>query len=153
MGNRHASIDQVIEAAKAAHAHDFIADLPNGYDTLYGEKGVWLSGGEAQRIVIARSILQSPRVLVLDEATSSVDANSEALIQDSINRLSTMRTTIVIAHRFSTIIDADWIYVMDRGAITAEGTHESLLKDSVLYAGLYKKQIRENVLEAVSYAN
>jgi len=152
MGDRHAPMERVIDAAKAAHAHEFIMDLPEGYETLYGEKGVFLSGGESQRVVIARSVLQNPRVLILDEATSSVDANSEALIQDSINKLSSNRTTIVIAHRFSTIIDANWIYVMDRGMIIAEGTHQTLLKDSSLYASLYQKQIRENILEEFSYA-
>ena len=153
MGNRFASDDQMIAAAKAANAHDFIAALPDGYDTLYGEKGVWLSGGETQRIVIARAILQDPRVLILDEATSSVDANSEALIQEAINRLSTDRTLIVIAHRFSAIMDADWIYVMDAGSIVAQGTHASLLKENDLYAGLYRRQVLEREVGEVAYAN
>ena len=152
MGNRHASEDQVIQAAKAANAHDFIEQLSEGYDTIYGEKGIWLSGGETQRIVIARAILQSPKVLILDEATSSVDANSEALIQDAINKAAFGKTLIVIAHRFSTIIDSDWIYVFENGEIIAEGTHQILLKDNELYASLYLKQVQESPIEKTVYA-
>ena len=142
LGNRRASMDEVIAAATAAHAHDFIMNLSEGYDTPYGEKGVWLSGGETQRIVIARAVLQNPKILILDEATSSVDANSEALIQDAINELSAERTLIVIAHRFSTVLDADRIYVMDQGQIIAEGDHASLLGRSELYTSLYQKQVQ-----------
>jgi subfamily B ATP-binding cassette protein MsbA len=150
MGNRRASEDEVIEAAKLANAHHFIEHLPDGYNTLYGEKGVWLSGGETQRIIIARAILQNPKVLILDEATSSVDANSEALIHDAINKAAIGKTLIVIAHRFSTIIDSDWIYVMENGQIIGQGTHQSLVVQNELYASLYSKQIQEGNRELVN---
>ncbi len=130
-----------IEAAcKAANIHDFIMDLPNSYDTVVGERGYRLSGGEKQRLALARVILKDPRILVLDEATSSLDSQSEALIQEALKRVMDDRTSIVIAHRLSTILAADLILVMDRGRIVERGTHDDLLAQGGLYAGLYETQ-------------
>lgn len=130
-----------IEAACiAANIHDFIMDLPDGYDTVAGERGYRLSGGEKQRLAIARVILKNPRILVLDEATSNLDSQSEALIQDALKKVMEGRTSLVIAHRLSTILAADQIFVMDRGEIVEHGTHETLLAQSGLYANLYETQ-------------
>ena len=118
----------------AANIHDFIMDLPERYDTIVGERGYRLSGGEKQRIALARVILKDPRILVLDEATSSLDSESEALIQDALKRVMAGRTSIVIAHRLSTILAADLILVMDRGQIVERGTHGELLAQGGLYA-------------------
>ena len=132
-----------IEAAcKAANIHNFIMELPNGYNTVVGERGYRLSGGEKQRIAIARVILKNPRVLVLDEATSHLDSQSEALIQDALEGIMAGRTSIVIAHRLSTILSADLILVMDRGQIVERGTHDELLANDGLYAQLYETQFR-----------
>lgn len=128
------------DAAKAANIHDFIAGLPEGYDTVVGERGYRLSGGEKQRIALARVILKNPRILVLDEATSHLDSESEALIQDALKRVMAGRTSIVIAHRLSTILAADLILVMDRGIIVERGTHDELLDLGGLYAHLYHTQ-------------
>ena len=117
-------------------------DLPDGYDTIVGERGYRLSGGEKQRIALARVILKNPRILVLDEATSSLDSESEALIQDALKRVMAGRTSIVIAHRLSTILAADLILVMDRGQIVERGTHEQLLATGGLYSQLYETQFR-----------
>jgi ATP-binding cassette subfamily B protein len=127
-------------AARAANIHDFIMGLPDRYDTIAGERGYRLSGGERQRIALARVILKDPRVLVLDEATSSLDSESEALIQDALKRVMAGRTSIVIAHRLSTILAADLILVMDRGQIVERGTHSELLAQGGLYAHLYETQ-------------
>ncbi|HEX9027884.1 MAG TPA: ATP-binding cassette domain-containing protein, partial [Anaerolineales bacterium] len=133
-------------AAKAANIHDFIMGLPDRYDTLVGERGYRLSGGEKQRIALARVILKNPRILVLDEATSSLDSESEALIQDALKRVMAGRTSIVIAHRLSTILAADVILVMDRGRIVERGTHSELLAQGGLYAHLYETQFsRERI--------
>jgi ATP-binding cassette subfamily B protein len=130
-----------IEAAcRAANIHDFIMGLPDGYDTVVGERGYRLSGGEKQRLALARVILKNPRVLVLDEATSSLDSQSEALIQDALKTVMAGRTSIVIAHRLSTILAADVIFVMDRGRIVERGTHADLLAQGGLYASLYETQ-------------
>jgi ATP-binding cassette, subfamily B, bacterial len=130
-----------IEAAcRAANIHDFITDLPQGYDTIVGERGYRLSGGEKQRLAIARVILKNPRILVLDEATSHLDSQSEALIQDALKTVMQQRTSIVIAHRLSTILAADLILVMDRGRIVERGTHSELLTQGGLYAQLYETQ-------------
>ncbi len=127
-------------AARAANIHDFIRQLPNGYDTIVGERGYRLSGGEKQRIALARVILKDPRILVLDEATSSLDSQSEALIQEALKRVMAGRTSIVIAHRLSTILAADLILVMDRGRIVERGTHSELLASGGIYAHLYHTQ-------------
>ncbi len=131
---------EMVEAAKAANIHNFIAGLPDGYDTVVGERGYRLSGGESQRIALARVILKNPRILVLDEATSSLDSESEMLIQDALKRVMAGRTNIVIAHRLSTILAADQILVMDRGRIVERGTHRELLAQGGLYAQLYQTQ-------------
>jgi len=127
-------------AARAANIHEFIVDLPEGYDTIVGERGYRLSGGEKQRIALARVILKDPRILVLDEATSHLDSESELLIQDALKRVMAGRTSIVIAHRLSTILAADQILVLDRGQIVEHGTHQELLDQGGLYAGLYETQ-------------
>lgn len=135
-----ATQEEIEAACRAANIHDFIAGLPEGYDTIVGERGYRLSGGEKQRIAIARVILKDPRILVLDEATSSLDSQSEALIQDALRRVQEGRTSIVIAHRLSTILAADKILVMDRGEIVENGTHAELLELGGLYADLYETQ-------------
>jgi ATP-binding cassette subfamily B protein len=135
-------------AAQAANIHDFIQDLPNGYDTIVGERGYRLSGGERQRIALARVILKNPRILVLDEATSSLDSESEALIQEALKRVTVGRTSIVIAHRLSTILAADLILVMDRGCIVERGSHPDLLASGGLYANLYKTQFNRRLEKA-----
>lgn len=138
-----ATPEEVEMACRAANIHDFIAGLPDGYDTVVGERGYRLSGGEKQRIAIARVILKDPRILVLDEATSSLDSQSEALIQEALARVQRGRTSIVIAHRLSTILAADHILVMDRGRIIEAGTHEELLGLHGLYASLYETQFKQ----------
>ena len=137
-----ASESQMIAAAQAANIHDFIATLPDGYDTVVGERGYRLSGGERQRIAIARVILKDPQVLVLDEATSHLDSLSEALIQDALHRVMQDRTSIVIAHRLATILAADQIFVMNEGRLVECGTHAELLKQGGLYTSLYETQFR-----------
>jgi len=137
-----ASHAEIEAAAQAANIHNFIVDLPDGYDTIVGERGYRLSGGEKQRIALARVILKDPRILVLDEATSHLDSESESLIQDALKRVMAGRTSIVIAHRLSTILAADLILVMDRGAIIERGSHEELLALNGLYAQLYETQFR-----------
>ena len=131
---------EIDTATRAANIHDFIVDLPDRYDTIVGERGYRLSGGEKQRIALARVILKNPRILVLDEATSSLDSESEALIQDALKRVMAGRTNIVIAHRLSTILAADLILVIDRGQIVERGTHSELLAQGGLYAHLYETQ-------------
>ncbi|KGR89957.1 multidrug ABC transporter ATP-binding protein [Ureibacillus massiliensis 4400831 = CIP 108448 = CCUG 49529] len=140
MGRPDATDEEVIEAAKAANAHDFIMSLPNGYDTKVGERGVKLSGGQKQRVAIARVFLKNPPILVLDEATSALDLESEALIQESIERLAHNRTTIIIAHRLSTITHADKIFVIDHGELVEEGTHETLMQKQGIYHDLFQIQ-------------
>ena len=135
-GRRDATDEEVIEAAKKAHAHEFIKELPKGYENFVGERGVKLSGGERQRVAIARAILKNAPILVLDEATSSLDSESEALIQDALNELMKDKTTIVIAHRLSTIMMMDRIIVVEDGQVTDTGTHKQLLRKK---GGIYKK--------------
>ncbi|MUV87628.1 ATP-binding cassette domain-containing protein [Natronomonas sp. CBA1123] len=142
-GTFDADEEAVIEAAKAAEAHDFITNLPDGYDTMVGERGVKLSGGQRQRISIARAVLKDPAILVLDEATSDVDTETEMLIQRSLDRLTADRTTFAIAHRLSTIKDADTIVVLEDGEIVERGTHEDLLDEGGLYAHLWGVQAGE----------
>jgi ATP-binding cassette subfamily B protein len=135
-----ATQEEVEAAARAANIHDFIMGLPAQYETVVGERGYRLSGGEKQRLALARVILKNPRILVLDEATSSLDTESEALIQEALSRVMADRTNIVIAHRLSTILSADLILVMDRGQIVERGTHTDLLGKGGLYARLYLTQ-------------
>ena len=135
-----ATDDELVAACKAANIHHFIAELPDGYNTIVGERGYRLSGGEKQRIALARVILKNPRILVLDEATSHLDSESEALIQDALKHVMAGRTSIVIAHRLSTILAADLILVLDRGVIVEQGTHSDLLELGGLYAHLYNTQ-------------
>ncbi|MFB6072239.1 MAG: ABC transporter ATP-binding protein [Halobacterium sp.] len=142
-GTFDADEEDVVEAAKAAEAHEFIQNLPEGYDTKVGERGVKLSGGQRQRIDIARAILKDPEILVLDEATSDVDTETEMLIQRSLDRLTEDRTTFSIAHRLSTIKDADKIVVLEGGEIVERGTHEDLLAEEGLYANLWGVQAGE----------
>jgi len=141
-GNIHANKDEVIAAAKAAYADEFILDLPQGYETLVGERGLRLSGGQRQRLSIARAILKNPPVLILDEATSSLDTESEMKIQYALDNLISNRTTVVIAHRLSTVIKADKIIVMDGGKIVETGTHNELLAEKGHYQKLYELQFR-----------
>lgn len=136
--------EKLIEAAKAANAHNFIMELPKGYDTIIGEKGTKLSGGQRQRISIARALLKNPPIMILDEATSSLDNESEVLVQEAIERLMFDRTTFVIAHRLSTIRNSDRIIVLDRGRIVQDGKHEALLSDEKgIYRKLYELQFRD----------
>jgi ATP-binding cassette subfamily B protein len=140
-GKRDATDEEVIEAAKLAHAHEFIKDLPQGYDTLVGERGIKLSGGERQRVAIARALLKNAPILILDEATSSLDSESEHLIQDALETLMRGKTVIVIAHRLSTISKMDRIVVLEDGAVREEGTHDSLLhQEGSLYKKLWELQ-------------
>ena len=143
-----ASQAEIEEAAKAANIHDFIVNLPDQYQTLVGERGYRLSGGEKQRIALARVLLKDPRILMLDEATSSLDSESEALIQEALKRMMTGRTSIVIAHRLSTILAADQILVLDRGRIVERGTHDALLALDGLYANLYETQFHGSRLDS-----
>ncbi|AHG01352.1 hypothetical protein HALLA_02920 (plasmid) [Halostagnicola larsenii XH-48] len=142
-GTFDATDEEVVAAAKAAQAHGFISELPAGYETEAGEEGVKLSGGQRQRIALARVILSDPQILVLDEATSDVDTETEMLIQRSIDDITADRTTFVIAHRLSTIRNADTILVLEDGRIVERGTHESLLEEDGLYANLWKVQAGE----------
>jgi ATP-binding cassette subfamily B protein len=142
-GAFEADREEVRRAARMAEAHDFIEKLPEGYDTMVGERGVKLSGGQRQRVAIARAILKDPEILILDEATSDVDTETEMLIQRSLDRLTEDRTTFAIAHRLSTIKDADRIVVLDGGRVAERGTHEELLGEGGLYAHLWGVQAGE----------
>jgi ATP-binding cassette, subfamily B, bacterial len=139
-GSFDASFEEIIQAAKIAEAHEFIVQLPQGYETIVGERGQKLSGGQRQRIAIARAILKNPPILILDEATSAVDNETEAAIQRSLERITVNRTTIAIAHRLSTIRNADRIYVMEYGKFVESGTHEELLEKNGVYASLWRVQ-------------
>jgi len=141
-GKLEASQAEIEAAARAANAHNFIVDMPQGYDTLVGERGIKLSGGQRQRVAIARAILKDPHILILDEATSSLDSESEQLVQEALERLMRSRTTFVIAHRLSTITNADWILVLDQGHIVEQGTHAELLAKNGLYHKLHAMQFK-----------
>jgi len=135
-----ASEDEIVAAATAANIHGMVSELPDGYETFVGERGYRLSGGERQRVAIARVVLKDPKILVLDEATSHLDARSEALIQEALERVMAGRTSFVIAHRLSTVLAADRIFVLDRGRLVEEGSHEELLERDGLYADLFRTQ-------------
>ena len=142
--NLEATDKDVVEAAKMSFADEFINKLPNKYDTVIGENGVRLSGGEKQRLSIARAMLKKSHIVLLDEATSSLDAETENKIQEAINYLTKDRTTLVIAHRLSTILNSDKIYVIDSGTVVGEGKHEELIENSIIYKNFYEKQIQKN---------
>lgn len=144
-GRLDATKDEVIAAAKAANAHDFIMELPQGYDTMLGDRGLNISGGQRQRLAIARAILKNPQILILDEATSALDTESERIVQDALDRLMVGRTSFVVAHRLSTIKNADKILVLDKGMLVEEGSHEELLALKGLYAHLYNIQYSKDV--------
>jgi ABC-type multidrug transport system fused ATPase/permease subunit len=141
-GRADASDEEMIAAARAANAHEFVVEMPDGYDTMIGEKGVRLSGGQRQRIAIARAIVVNPRVLILDEATSAVDTRTDFLIQQALDRLMEGRTTFVIAHRLTTAQRADEILVLSDGAVAARGPHRELLESSPQYRTIYETQLR-----------
>ena len=140
-GRLDADETAIIEAAKGAAAHDFIMELPHGYDTMVGERGLRLSGGQRQRISIARAMLKNAPILLLDEATSSLDSESERQVHVALTRLMAGRTTIVIAHRLSTVSNADRIYVLERGSVVESGSHSELLADGGLYAQFCQMQL------------
>jgi ATP-binding cassette subfamily B protein len=143
-GRPDAGDEEVIEAAKAAQAHDFIVEMPDDYRTRVGERGIGLSGGQRQRIAIARALLIDPHILILDDSTSSVDAETEYQIQQALERLMVGRTSFVIAQRISTVRHADLIIVLDQGRLAATGTHQQLLAESPLYADIVYSQLRED---------
>ncbi len=143
-GKENATKEEVIEACKNANIHDFIMNLPDGYDTLVGERGVRLSGGERQRISIARAFLKNAPILLLDEPTAAVDAGTEELLQEAINRISQGKTVIIIAHRLSTIMEADKIYVVEGGRIAESGTHTELIEKNGIYASMHGKEVAGN---------
>jgi ATP-binding cassette subfamily B protein len=142
-GRPEASREEVLEAARAAHLDRFIAALPDGLDTVVGERGLKLSGGEKQRVAIARAILKNPPILIFDEATSSLDSATEQAIQEELAAISRDRTTLVIAHRLSTVVDADEILVLDGGRIVERGSHGELMMLDGRYAEMWRLQLRE----------
>jgi len=144
-GKEEAKMEEIEEAAKMANAYDFIMQQPDQFETLVGEKGLQLSGGQKQRVAIARAILKDPKILLLDEATSALDAESESLVQDALDKLMKGRTTIIIAHRLTTIRNADNIYVIMNGKIVEEGNHETLLKRDGVYSNLVSKQLSKPI--------
>ncbi|MBQ3880198.1 MAG: ATP-binding cassette domain-containing protein, partial [Oscillospiraceae bacterium] len=146
-GRLDATEEEVVEAAKRANIHDYILTLPDGYDTQIGERGVRLSGGQKQRLSIARVFLKNPPILILDEATSALDNTTEIMIQQALDELCKGRTTLVVAHRLSTIKNADEIAVIDEGRIIEQGTHDTLLAENGMYARLYNQQFREEIIE------
>jgi len=142
-GDPSRSMDEVVAAARAANAHDFIVEMPRGYDTQIGDLGVRLSGGQRQRLAIARALLKNAPILILDEATSALDTEAEGLVQEALERLMANRTTLVVAHRLSTVRRADRIVVLVRGEIVESGTHDELLARGAEYRKLYELQFRD----------
>jgi ATP-binding cassette subfamily B protein len=142
-GRDHATEDEIIAAAKAARIHDFVTSLPEGYDTKVGERGLKLSGGEKQRVGIARTLLKNPPILILDEATSALDTQTERSIQDSLAEMGEGRSVIAIAHRLSTIADADLILVLEEGRVVERGQHDQLLAQGGIYAAMWQRQVME----------
>tara|TARA_B100001173_G_C15921321_1_gene518684 strand:- start:104 stop:1036 length:933 start_codon:yes stop_codon:yes gene_type:complete len=142
--NLNATDDEIKEVAKLSYAAEFIEKLPNKYETKIGENGIRLSGGEKQRLSIARAMLKKSQIILLDEATSSLDADTENKIQEAITYLTKNRTTLVIAHRLSTILNSDKIYVIDNGDVVDSGTHKNLLESSKIYKNFYEKQVRRD---------
>jgi ATP-binding cassette subfamily B protein len=139
-GRPGASKEEIVAAARAAHIHEFVSSLPDGYGTLVGERGLKLSGGEKQRVAIARTLLKRPSILVFDEATSALDSRTERVIQAELEAIATGRTTLVVAHRLSTIVEADQIIVLDGGRVVERGTHAQLLAARGAYARLWAMQ-------------
>jgi ATP-binding cassette, subfamily B, bacterial MsbA len=152
IGKPDASEQEIVAAAKAAHAHEFITAFPTGYDTPVGERGAQLSGGERQRVAIARALIKNAQIILLDEATASLDSESERLVQDAMEHLCRGRTTIAIAHRLHTITHADRILVVEGGAIVETGRHDELLRKGGRYAAFYRLQVREQFPAPVSVA-
>ena len=145
-GRPEASDEEVIAAAQAAQAHDFIVSFPDGYDTVLGQRGVNLSGGQKQRIAIARALITQPAVLILDDSTSAVDVETESLIEAALDTLAADSTRFVVAQRISTVLKADKILVLDDGVIAAEGTHRELLSSSPIYREIYESQLGNGVM-------
>ena len=146
-GRPGASQAEIEAAAQAAQIHDFIGILPDGYDTVVGERGLKLSGGEKQRVAIARMVLKDPPILIFDEATSALDSGTERLIQAALRRLSAGRTTLIIAHRLSTVVDADQILVLEQGGVVEHGRHHQLLARGGRYAKMWERQQAEPAAE------
>ena len=140
----NASDQEIKEAAKLSFSEEFINLLPNKYDTLIGENGIRLSGGEKQRLSIARAFLKNSKIILLDEATSSLDSETEKKIQDALSYLTKGKTTLVIAHRLSTVLNSHKIYVIDKGEVVAQGNHNELIKNSSIYKNFYDKQIQKS---------
>jgi ATP-binding cassette subfamily B protein len=148
-GAPNASEAAIVAAAQAARAHDFVTKLPNGYDTHIEERGVNLSGGQKQRIAIARALLTQPRILILDDSTSAVDVETETHIQAALAAMAHQQTTLIVAQRISTVLNADKIIVLDQGRIVAEGTHRELMQQSEIYQEIYASQLGDGVKESV----
>jgi ATP-binding cassette subfamily B multidrug efflux pump len=144
-GNEEATEEEIVEACKAAQAHDFISSFPDGYDTLLGQGGVNLSGGQKQRLCIARALLKKPKVIILDDSTSAVDTNTDSKIRSALSEKLSETTTIIIAQRIASVMNADKIVVMEEGRIDAVGTHEELLTTNLIYREVYESQQKEAV--------